>query len=488
MTSEQLPLPFDEPFSANDQPELWTPRDIWVRFNAQMILHFLEDRRIDYKSGVKVSFDDLATYQSAFSNTPDGGIVCFGVNDDGSLRGCKRLEQRILNEIEKIHLQRCPGSRPELKRIPVIIEGEDDFLLLMYVPYVGRLVETNKGEAWIRYGDSKHKMSEEEKRDFRATRNEVAFELERAPYDFPKDFDRQTITDFCDKFREREQRDWSDEEILVDRHLIEEDAGKYVPLNTLILLAAKDPSRTIPGCRVRVQRFESSKEGVGDTYRPIRDRFFEGNVVEIIPRASSYIADSLHTVTWLNSDGKFVTTSEYPRWAWFEALVNACVHRSYAFSGTEVTVKIFNNRMEIESPGGFVPPVNEKTIYNLRASRNHHFMDAMRYLGYVQMAREGTRRIRQSMAEHNLPEPEFKQEAMHGVVVRVTLLNDHEVRNRSSDKDVAHFFGVDRWRMMQDHEIKIAAYTFRNQTIQVSEAQRLTGRTWATSKKDLAGC
>lgn len=400
--------------------------------------------------------------------------------------GCKSLDLKILNGIETCHLQKCPLSKPEFKRVPVVIDGEEDFLILVYIPYLGKLAETNKSEAWIRYGDTKHKMSEEEKRDFRATRNEVSFELERSSFKYPQDFHLSIIQDFCDEFRSREQRPrWSNEEILIDRHLIEKVDGKYFPLNTLVLLASKDPGRAIPGCRVRVQRFDSEKEGSGENYRPIRDRFFEGSVVEIIQKASSFINDVLHNVTWLNVDGKFVTTPEYPRWAWFEALVNACVHRSYSFSGTDITIKIFSNRMEIESPGGFVPPVNEKTIYDLRASRNHHFMDAMRYLGYVQMAREGTRRIRDSMAEYKLPEPQFKQEALHGVVVRVTLQNDHEKRNRSSDRDVAMHFGVERWKLMQEHEIEIAAYTYRNEKIQVSEAQRLTGRTWSTSKKDL---
>jgi ATP-dependent DNA helicase RecG len=148
-------------------------------------------------------------------------------------------------------------------------------------------------------------------------------------------------------------------------------------------------------------------------------------------------------------------------------------------------VKLFPDRMEIESPGGFVPPVSEKTIYTARAARNYHLMDALRYLGYVQMAREGTRRIRESMAEFQLPDPVFKQEAMHGVVVRVTLRNDHESRKRATNTDVAKHFGVELWRSLQEHEVKIAAYAYRNEVIQVSEAQRLTGRTWATSKKDL---
>lgn len=110
-------------------------------------------------------------------------------------------------------------------------------------------------------------------------------------------------------------------------------------------------------------------------------------------------------------------------------------------------------------------------------------MDALRYLGYVQMAREGTRRIRQSMKDYQLPDPVFRQEALHGVVVKVTLKNDQ--RSRASDRDVAAHFGVEMWKKLEEHEIKIAAHAFRNGTIQVSEAQRITGRTWASSKKDL---
>lgn len=404
MNDSQLTLPFDEPFSPNDRLELWAPRDIWIRFTQEMISYFVEDRRIEYKSSAKIHFDDFAAYLSCFSNTPDGGVICFGVSDGGNVIGCSNLDPKTLNAIERCHLQKCPFATPQFKRVPVSIDGEQDFLILVYIPYVGKLAETNKSEAWIRYGDSKHKMSEEEKRDFRATRHEVSFELERAPYDYPSDFDRRTIQDFCDEFRRREQRsDWPNEEVLLDRHLLIKEGERYIPLNTLVLLAAKDPARTIPGCRVRVQRFEGVSEGSGETYRPIRDRFCEGSVIEVVRKAEGAIEEALHTVTWLNNDGKFVTTPEYPKWAWFEALVNACVHRSYSFSGTDTTVKIFSNRMEIESPGGFVPPVNERTIYDLRASRNHHFMDAMRYFGYVQMAREGTRRIRKSMEDYNLP-------------------------------------------------------------------------------------
>lgn len=474
MKHNQLELPFDSLFAIGENAALWTPRDIWVRLTQRLMAHFGEDRRIEYKGNEKINFDDFATYLSAFSNSPDGGTIVFGADSLGIATGCSSLPQATINRLETCHVKMCPQARPEFKRILVVINGQDDFCIAVFIPYVGKLVETNKQEAWIRYGDSRHKMSGEEKRDFRATRQELSFEMEIAPYAFPADFDLRIIQDFCDEFRQREARPtWTNQDVLIDRYLLKLESGKPKPLNSLVLLAARDPRRTIPGCRVRIQRFATEKEGVGETYSPIRDKFIEGNIVEIIKGASAVIDDLNYDVTWLNRDGKFVTTLEYPRWAWFESLINACVHRSYSFSGTEVTVKFFPERLEIESPGGFVPPVNEKTIYSTRSSRNHNLMDALRYLGYVQMAREGTKRIRQSMKDWDLPEPQFKQEALHGVVVRVTLMNDHESRKRSTDRDVAQFFGVDVWRTLQDHEIKIVAYAFRNKEIQVSEAQRL---------------
>ena len=247
---------------------LWTPRDIWVRVDQRLLEYLGEDRRFERKGCKKIELDDLATYYSAFSNTPDGGLVVYGIEDKGLVVGCDSLSRDQLNSIEKMQMNRCPLAKPEFKRIPVVVSGKHNFCLCIFIPYIGRLVETNKDEAWIRYGDSRHCMSEEEKRDFRSTRQELSFELEPALYDYPNDFDQRVILDFCDAFRAREGRkDWTDEEVLIDRHLLGSDRR---PLNALVLLAANDPRKTIPGCRVRVQRFGSDQEGAGEKYSPLR--------------------------------------------------------------------------------------------------------------------------------------------------------------------------------------------------------------------------
>lgn len=483
MDGEQLSL-----FGYNpNHVATWSPREIWLKLDTFSLSGLAEDKRVERKSGEKLHYDVLAEYFSMWSNTVEGGIILIGIEDNGNITGCSRLDQAKINRLENFYSQLCPASAPEYRRIPVVVGKHSDFVVAIYVPYRGFLVETNKSEAFIRRGDSKHRMSPEERDDFRSTRHERSWE-QRASYQYryPDDFDRRVIGEFCQNFREREgKHEWTNEEILADRHLITKDAGAWIPLNCFVVFAAKDPCAQHPGCRVRVQRFEGTGEGSGTSFQPLKDFYVEGNIPSIIEKATQSVSDVNYNVTWLNKDGKFITTPEYPRWAWLEAIVNALVHRSYSFSGSEVTVKFFSNRLEIESPGGFVPPVTADNVYFHRASRNPHLMEALRYLGFVQMTREGTRRMKESMEMYNLPAPKFSQETMHGVSVRVTLQNEHHTRKRSTDKDVASYCGVELWKQLHEHEIQILGYAFNNGTIQVAEAERITGRRWSTSKKDL---
>ena len=54
--------------------------------------------------------------------------------------------------------------------------------------------------------------------------------------------------------------------------------------------------------------------------------------------------------------------------AWYEALVNACVHRSYNLKNMNIFIRMFDDRLEIESPGGFPPLVTPENIFLYRAS------------------------------------------------------------------------------------------------------------------------
>ncbi len=466
--------------------EVLSPRDIWERLNQHELSRYSEDRRIEFKS-TRIQYAELAKYYSMFSNTsPEGGVILVGVNDNGEPEGCSSLSGNHLNELEKFHLDHCPEARPEHRRIEVSLNGNHDFILAIYIPYTNRLTETSRREAYIRYGDSKHKMSDEEKREYRQSRNEIEFELEPSGLKWPDDFEAAIVDSIWERFSDREDiRDRTREEILEIKHLGQIQRGNFHPNKALAILASKDARALFPGCRIRLQRFEGTIEGLGQSYNPVVDRFIEGNAVQLVERTASMLDNLIYDFTWLGEDGKFVTTKEYPRAAWFEALVNAVAHRSYIFSGADISIKLFQDRMEIESPGGFCPPVNESNIYEVRASRNPFLMDGMYLLDYVKMAREGTRRMAASMKEYGLPAPEFVQETVQGLLVRVVLKNNSEYRRRAGATEVIVAFGEKLWKNLDDDEQKLAEIAVRNGEINVSDAQRATGRTWHTAKKKL---
>src|SRR5258708_4901141 len=119
----------------------------------------------------------------------------------------------------------------------------------------------------------------------------------------------------------------------------------------------------------------------------------------MIHKTEQILDAHVRTFAPLEKDKKFHASPEYPKAAWYEAVVNACVHRSYGNGLRNMTIyiKMFDDRLEIESPGPFMPFVTPKTIYGTSIPRNPKMMGAMYFMSFVKMAAEGTRRMRDAM-------------------------------------------------------------------------------------------
>lgn len=113
-----------------------------------------------------------------------------GVGDKGDFIGCKTLHENQLNEIHAVR-RLCPDAKVEFKRVAIKNnKGEDDFVEVMRVHYRDdKLVETVSGEAFIREGDEKRRLREEEKREIRLNKGQTELETERVPLKYPRDFD-----------------------------------------------------------------------------------------------------------------------------------------------------------------------------------------------------------------------------------------------------------------------------------------------------------
>ncbi len=100
---------------------------------------------------------------------------------------------------------------------------------------------------------------------------------------------------------------------------------------------------------------------------------------------------------------------QYPRVAFHEAIVNAVAHRDYSLEGARILLYIFDDRIEIRSPGTLP---NSVTLDNIRAHyskpRNETISRVLLNLGYVSTLGSGIPRMIRLMREHVGREPDLE--------------------------------------------------------------------------------
>ena len=246
-----------------------------------------------------------------------------------------------------------------------------------------------------------------------------------------------------------------------------------------------------PGCKVRFLRFNGEREETGVDYNVVKDISIEGPVPKLIVETAAILKQQLREFSHFGTDGKFYTMPEYPEEAWYEVIVNACVHRSYGLRNMVIIIKMFDDRLVVESPGGFPPFVTPQNIYTAHHPRNPKLMDAMFYLDFVKCHNEGTRRIRDAMAKNDLPAPEFSQKEINAgfTAVRVTLRNSAKQRVEWIDSDVSQLIGEEVAKSLTDAERRVVNYAAEQGQVNVSDCFRIVPsvKTWHAAKKILVG-
>ena len=116
-----------------------------------------------------------------------------------------------------------------------------------------------------------------------------------------------------------------------------------------ILLFGKNPQLYFPRARVCFIRYEGTEERVGTQMNVIKDVIFEGNILKMITDAVAYPDTQIKEKTYLGEDGLFVTEEEYPKFVRQEIIVNAVTHRDYSIRGTDIQIKMFDDRIVVES-------------------------------------------------------------------------------------------------------------------------------------------
>lgn len=487
--STKTPKPQQLEFELNppllNLPQLWTADDIFNSCDADVLRRFSEDSRVERKLGT-ISPKLLAEYVSMWANTqPYGGVTFLGVKNEGGIAGCKGVEQAHLNEIEAVRAL-CPDARLEFKRVAAVNdEGQRDFVLVMRVYYrEDKLVETSSAEAFIREGDRKRRLTEVEKREVRLSKGQLDVESEMVPLIYPVDFDQTLLSEYRGQYiAKRKLKDrYSVEDILCLSKLGKRTAKGFEPNLGCTLLFAHDPRIIVPGAFVRILRYDGPEEQFGAKLNIIADRVVEGPLPLQIAEAAEFIGSQIRNFTRLGRDGRFETSPEFPREVWLEAIVNAVVHRSYNLKNMNIFVKMFEDRLVVESPGAFLPPTTGETVFEAHNPRNPNTMWAMYYFDFVQCAFEGTRRMRDMMREANLPDPIFVQKSGGTFQVSVTLKNNAEHRKIYVRSEAAAGINPEIYAGLSEGEKMIVNYLADNSRVNVQDAGRIIALEWRATK------
>ena len=377
----------------------------------------------------KVSMQDLTNEIASFSNA-NGGVIAVGITDDGQIEGFNNYGINKLNDFQKIvtnYLSPTPNYKAELIEIKNNKNEKDNILLFHIEPALNFIVRNNKDEVYLRQGDSSIKLNTEQVRSLEYEKRERNFESEVLNMSSTDDIDLEVMEIYKDKIG---AINLSNEQVLKARGFLVEDNRKLCFTKAGMLLFGKNPSVYIPSARVRVLKFEGTNFQVGTEMNIVKDRTFDKCLYKILEEARDFINSQLREFTHLNQKGIFETVPEYPEFAWYEGLVNAVTHRDYSNTGEYITVKLFDDRLEILSPGklsGFITLENMKTE---RYSRNPQIARVLTEFGIVRELNEGVKRIYSEMQRFYLKDPIYSEPNQHSVL----LVLDNNIVMRSKRK------------------------------------------------------
>ena len=126
-----------------------------------------------------------------------------------------------------------------------------------------------------------------------------------------------------------------------------------------------------------------------------------------VEKAVDFIKIQMKEKTCPGHGGIFVTGEEYQEFVRTEIVVNAVAHRDYGIKGTDIQIKMFDDRLEVDSPGIFAGMVNKDNIRYTHFSRNPKIATFLKDYGYVKEYGEGVDRMCKELESIGLPAPVF---------------------------------------------------------------------------------
>lgn len=385
----------------------------------EQLMADLESDRVERKESIA---DTGRIWQAicAFANDMPGhgqpGVVFVGVQDDGACANLPITDHLLLT----LSGMRSDGNILPLPAMTVqkrTIAG-CELAVIEVEPSRFPPVKYN-GRVWIRVGPRRATANEQEE--------QILIERRRAgnlPWDL-QPIEPATTGDLDLDLFQREylpsavaadildQNQRTTEQQLASLRLL--SADRSTPTVAGLLAVGKSPADYLPGAYIQFLRIDGGK-----LTDPIADqKTLHGPLIELIPQLDAILTANIRIATDVTSAARETRQPDYPITALQQLTRNAVMHRNYESSNAPTRITWFDDRIEIQNPGGPFGQVTVETFGQPGVTdyRNPTVAEVMRSLDFVQRFGVGISIARQELRDNGNPELELVADVNHVLAI-----------------------------------------------------------------------
>ncbi len=379
----------------------------------ESLLNDIESDRVERKTSFKgdtpkKARQAICAFANDLPNHNQPGILFIGADDKGSPSN-ELISDELLRSVADMktdgNILPLPAFSVEKRRLKgvemaiVIVMPSD----MPPVKYEGRI--------WIRTGPRRSIANEQEERILNEKRRK-----RNLPFDICE-IPTSTISDLSKTVFENEYLPAAfAEDVLKNNGRTYEEqltSCKFTvsPTNTTptllgLLSVGKIPQDFLPGAYIQFLRIDGK-----ELHDPVIDEEdIRGALVEMLRRTEEKLKAHNRTAIDIASAPTHTKEAPYPHVALQQILYNAVLHRTYESTNAPVRVYWFNDRIEINSPGGPYGNVTQENFGNpgITDYRNPNICDVLKTFGFVQAFGRGIATVRSAMKDNGNPDPEFE--------------------------------------------------------------------------------
>lgn len=314
-----------------------------------------EDATIEFKRALPHR-NSLADEIAAFANAR-GGVILIGVDDDGKIVG---VDRHALDTAEKTVIEICADSiDPIVLIFTEKLRIDDKNLLKIEVPRSLFVHKTANGY-FMRQGSSKREMPTEQLARLFQTRSQariIAFDEQFVPNTHKETLREPLYQRFLTEGATEDESD----DLLLKRRLLVKDGEQNRASVAGMLMCHEKPDDYLYNSFIQAVYYLSTEK---DANYQLDAKDFRGPLDQQIIDAFKFV-QKYNAVAARKAIGR-IDYPEYSMRAVFEAIVNAVVHRDYSKTVSKIRLFMFDDRLELYSPGALA---NTVTVDNLRYSQ-----------------------------------------------------------------------------------------------------------------------